>query len=222
MPDRAAIPPKIWRELSVRISPEMLAGFDIEGVTGLSPQQRRLLALPRGFQIHKMQHNYAIITTTTGLGLYGELERMVTGLLPLAEVPIWDFNIPDYGSTLVAVHGAHFFAQQAGRDDLVEQLGPLRNVPAFYDPKPITMTSRMLSQDLNLAEGELSNLSSVTPAEWTERYVDAVASYARAFVFGGSDEYPPARLLKEIDRFVATVFTTPGFEPFNDRHYPIR
>lgn len=222
MPDRPSIPTKLWRELSLEISPAMVSGFDIEGVVGFSSKQSRLLSLPREFRIHKSDHNFAIMTTTAGLGLYGELDRMVEGLLPLTTAPIWDYNIPDYDSTLYAVRAAAFFTQQAGRDDLSRKLEPLLDVPAFYDPLPITMTSQMLSQDLDLTVEERDELRHITPAGWVERYVDAVAAFARAHVLGGSEEYPPARLLREINRFAAKIFSTPGYEPFNERHYPVR
>ena len=222
MSDRPSIPAREWRELSGRISPEMVAGFDVAGLSGLSKQQERLLSLPKNFRIHKVQDNYRVITTSMALSVYGELDRAVAGLLPLKQVPIWEYNVPDYGSTLYAIHGVYFFAQAAGREDLLRLLDPLRDVPEFYAPKPITMTSRMLSQDLDLSESELEGMRHITEAMWMDRYVSALAGFGRAYVFGGSDEYPPERLLHEIDRFAKRIFSTPGYEPFSDRHYPVR
>lgn len=221
MSDRPSIRAKDWRELSTRVSPDIVAGFDVAGIAGLTKPQQQLMALPRNFRIHKMHDNYHLITTASALCLYGELDRAVTGLLPLQEVPVWEYNIPDYGSTLYAVRGTAFFARHAGREDLVERLAPLLQAPPFYDPKPITMTSRMLSQDLDLTEAELAGMRHITSAEWIERYVDACAAYGRAYSFGGSEEYPPERILHEISRFATKIFTTPGYEPYNDHHYPI-
>ncbi|PRI10093.1 hypothetical protein B4915_13220 [Leucobacter massiliensis] len=86
----------------------MVAGFDVAGLSGLSKQQERLLSLPKNFRIHKVQDNYRVITTSMALSVYGELDRAVAGLLPLKQVPIWEYNVPDYGSTLYAIHGGRY------------------------------------------------------------------------------------------------------------------
>lgn len=216
---RPSIPTKMWRELSVEISPDIVAGLDVDGIEGLSAKQRRLMTPQKGFLLHKMDHAQGLSTRVTALSLYGELDRAVAGLLPLERIPVSEYKIPDYGNMLYGVQSVAFFARYNDRVDLLEKLLPLLDAPAFYDPLPLTLSSTMLRKSLDFTPEEIEGRSHWTQAMWAESYVNAVTAFARGWVVGGSDEYPPERMVAEVDRYAAALFAMPGYEPFNDRYY---
>lgn len=133
MTERPPLRDKDWRVLSASISPEIEAGFDLAGLADvLSAKQRRMLSLPKKFRVHKIQHNRQLLLTSAGLGLYGELDRAVTGLLPLRQIPVEKHLIADYSTLNAAIDTVCFFCLRAGRHDLVQALQPMEDISERY------------------------------------------------------------------------------------------
>ena len=174
--------------------------------------------LPRNFRVHKVLHNRQMYTVVNGLSHYGELDRVVTGLLPLREIPVEKHRVPDYSTLAGAIATAHFFSARAGRTDLVETLQPLWDVAErlYFVNTEYWTSGRAFNGSLDFTEEEIRDRSHWSEHMWVGSYVHETANLGHAHLLGGSKKYPRPWLLKEIDRYATTVFTTLGYEPFTD------
>lgn len=187
---RPSIPTKMWRELSVEISPDIVAGLDVDGIEGLSAKQRRLMTPQKGFLLHKMDHAQSMGTRVTGLALYGELERAVAGVLPLAQIPVAEYKIPHYDNLLYGVRSVAYFVTAAGRDDLLGQLVPILDAPAFYNPLPLTLSGFMLRGALDASPEEQQERSDWKTERIATEYVNDIMGYARGWIVGARKSIP--------------------------------
>lgn len=223
MTERPPLRDKDWHKLSARISPDIEAGFDIAGISHvLSTRQRRMLSLPKNFRVHKVQHNLQLHFTSLGLGLYGELDRAVAGLVPLRQVPVERHLIVDYSTLNAAIDAVYFYCLRAGRQDLVRALQPMEDISERYYTLRESWLEDELFQErlLDLSEAELEDQIGRSEAAQMRMFIMAPGSLGKVYLLGGSRKYPQDWLLCQIDRYAEKVFSTPGYEPFNERAYP--
>lgn len=168
-----------------------------------------------------MQHNRQLDLTIVGLGLYGEVDRIVAGLMPLQQVPVEDFLIADYSTLGHAIDSAYFSCCRAGRKDLMQALQPTRDVNERYYPGTYVFEDWAMTDLLDLSEEDFQDRRHWPEKQWVGSYILATAPLGEAYLLGGSSEYPLNWLLQEISRYAKKVFSTPCYEPFNDHPYPV-
>lgn len=224
MTERRVLPDREWREVSARVSPQIEAGLDLSSLTErMSTKQRRMFLLPKDFRVHKRQHNVQLQLTVAGLSLYGELDRVVAGLLPLQSLPAADYRIADYSTLNTAVDAAYFFSVQAHRPDLVGALQPMQDLSvSAYTIPDYYLSGAYLGRLLDLSEDERQGRSHWLEKDWVRGYVQEPLMLGKAWLLGGSPACPQDWLLGEVERYARAVFATPGYEPFTDHPYLVR
>lgn len=224
MSERHPMREKDWRNLSARISPEIEAGLDLDGLTDLlSTKQRRMFSLPKEFRVHKYRHGLQLLLTTDALGLYGELDRAVAGLLPLQQLPVEQHVIAHYSTFNAAIDTTYFYCLRAGRQDLVQALQAMQDVSVRYHTiVDFYLEEKQFESLLDFSEEEIHDRRHWTKSMWMEMYIKATGPLAKVYLLGGSRQYPQDWLLNEIRRYADKVFSTPGYEPFSEHAYGLK
>lgn len=95
------------------------------------------------------------------------------------------------------------------------------DISALYYPWTYLLENYRFAQLLDLSEQELVKERSLKSGrDRTEVYIGAASVLGEAYLLGGSEKYPQEWLLHELSRYAEKVFSTPGYEPFNDHPYP--
>lgn len=68
----------------------------------------------------------------------------------------------------------------------------------------------------SLSEEEIEDRSHWTEEQWVGAYILAPGSFGKVYLLGGTSKCPQDWLLRQIDRYAEKVFSTPGYEPFNE------
>lgn len=74
---------------------------------------------------------------------------------------------------------------------------------------------------LDLSEEEIEDRTHWPEQQWVGAYILETTALGKTHLLGGSPEYPQDWLLHQIDRYAQKVFSTPGYEPFNDHPWPV-
>ncbi len=212
------------RTLSAQLSPQVVAGFDLEGLSRhISKQLGKTFLRPlRDFPIHKDDTLARISPVVEILCIYGELDRAAAGLRPLLELPTETYWISanrtyaDAGASLV------FFAELAGRTDLVEEFDPLAASGLFRPVNdPVDMVHWEQYLPLDERKEEVDRSAPGEPrGDLAPNLLRSLSSCIWVWVHNRSPLLSRQRCVFEIDSIIKELFTLPGYRPWSDSAYP--
>lgn len=220
--DRPKIRKSDWWALSAELSPEMMAGFDLESLDPPTPELRALLGPPKKeFRVHTLQSMVDLAELATGLCVYGEMDRAVAGLRVLERVPVEEFKVPEYTFLHRILCTGFFFVSRARRADLVEVLQELYKRGA-RGPLQHTLEGDICDRYLDWDDDERASFMAEKKrgTTWASYYLDDIANFALIWAYGGSEKLPPTECEREIGRYVQAIFELPGYAPWTGAEYP--
>ena len=219
------LPDREWRALSTELSPDVFAGFDLDGLRlGVLPEaskrwRTRVLKPFKDPRIHIARTYERLPITVTALCLNGELDRVAAGCRPLQRIPFGTHRIAWYQYYQTTMEVLVYFAHLAGRAEIVGEFEPHLRKGSV---EPVNDVAEFHHWSLYLTPDELVEAYPEYRGrkDYTERYLMDISGLVYVWVHGGAERLTTARCRYEIHRLIQKVFATPGYGPWSGKAYP--